>query len=113
MDIEYTNFDLRNDPSYIFSVTCLSEVLTFFVTWNSRKSKRSIYVQNSSGECILQNTYINPSEALEFNFNAKNRGYYCKLLLCPKDSDFKSLDMLNWADNYFLSVYRLVQEPVI
>lgn len=108
--IEYTNFDLKDEPSYIFFCTCLSEVLQFHVTWNSRALKRSIFVLNSRGECILQNTFIEPNQTLEFNFNAKNQGFHCKLTLCSKDSDVKSLDMLNWSKNFFMSVYRVVED---
>ena len=102
--LEYTNIELVNLPTYTFTCVCLGEKLKFAVSWNTRSKRRVLRVSRYNDECILQSTYLNVGEPLDFNFNASRVGYLCNVELCPKDFKGVNQDLLNWEDSYFISV---------
>ena len=104
-DLSYTFIDLTNTPSYDFNATCLGNALNFRTTWSTRASMRCLMVRDQYGDCILQNTYLVPYKEYEFNFNSTSKGFYGRLMLVHKNGKEGSTDYLNWADNFFISVY--------
>lgn len=108
---EFSSIRLENIPSYVTTATFLGVPLTLTFTWNTRMGGRSLTVVNAkTNVCYLQNTMIRPDEIYDFNFNAIDDDYNVHLRVHKIDSSKKSADILNWADDYILTIYHMEDE---